>query len=429
MVLVDEDGNIVDEEGNVLGRASDLEEEDPAMTEAEKEADRLMEAAAGLWREGQQEDAVGKMEEALQAVSGDDARPEVVSEVASSLADMLYAIQQFERAQAAVEVAMASAERAGQYELLIKLANNLGAVLRKLDKPEEVRELHQRAMDVAIRNLGHAHPFAALARGNLVEALDELGEVDQARQLLRGFIDVLLKEAADKAVEAEQAQSEGDAAPADTAAPAGDAGTPRSSTNGLGPVKAAKLGAVRAYVELGRLETKHKEYEVAEAALRDALAICTEIYGEDAPEAASVVASLASMHRQAGNAEAATVEYSRLFALTESANGLAHQNTVMLARTLVEMFEEMGEHQESVKYARKALEGMQGLLGSPIHPYLEPFFSALINALVKAGDAEGAEHVKSDFTRGMAALQQQAIARGGATRGGRGGRAGRRGRR
>ncbi len=75
---------------------------------------------------------------ALEVVQGGEARPEVVSEVASSLADMLYAQEKHEEAQEAVETAMASAEAGGNNALYIKLSNNLGAVLRKLNKHAEV---------------------------------------------------------------------------------------------------------------------------------------------------------------------------------------------------------------------------------------------------------------------------------------------------
>lgn len=61
------------------------------------------------------------------------------SQVASSLADMLYAQQKFDEAQEAVATALDAAENSKQWALYIKLSNNMGAVLRRLEKHDEVR--------------------------------------------------------------------------------------------------------------------------------------------------------------------------------------------------------------------------------------------------------------------------------------------------
>lgn len=48
--------------------------------------------------------------------------------------------------------------------------------------------LHEKALDLALKHFGVAHPTATLARGNLVDALDQLGQRDQARTLLTDSI-------------------------------------------------------------------------------------------------------------------------------------------------------------------------------------------------------------------------------------------------
>lgn len=47
---------------------------------------------------------------------------------------------------------------------------------------------------IAHREFGIAHPFTALARGNLVDAFDELQQPDEARTLLNSHIDLLTAE-------------------------------------------------------------------------------------------------------------------------------------------------------------------------------------------------------------------------------------------
>ena len=55
-------------------------------------------------------------------------------QVAASLADMCFALEHIDEAKAAVELAMGAAEQAGNYPLVFKLSNNLGAVLRKSEQ-------------------------------------------------------------------------------------------------------------------------------------------------------------------------------------------------------------------------------------------------------------------------------------------------------
>lgn len=47
------------------------------------------------------------------------------------------------------------------------------------------RKLHSKALDVALEHFGADHATATLARGNLVDVLDAVGEVDAARSLLK----------------------------------------------------------------------------------------------------------------------------------------------------------------------------------------------------------------------------------------------------
>lgn len=77
-----------------------------------------------------------------------DAKPQVLADIASSLADMLFAQQRLEEARSAVVVAIDAAERAANWGLMVKLSNNMGAVLRRLNNFAESKELHTRALEV-----------------------------------------------------------------------------------------------------------------------------------------------------------------------------------------------------------------------------------------------------------------------------------------
>lgn len=50
------------------------------------------------------------------------------------------------------------------------------------------KKLHQKAMQLALDKFGVAHATATLARGNLVDALDQLGEREEARTLLNDSV-------------------------------------------------------------------------------------------------------------------------------------------------------------------------------------------------------------------------------------------------
>ncbi len=58
----------------------------------------------------------------------------VLLQVAATVSDMFFAHEMWDEAQSAVRQAMAAAEACGKFGLAIKLSNNLGAVLKRLDK-------------------------------------------------------------------------------------------------------------------------------------------------------------------------------------------------------------------------------------------------------------------------------------------------------
>jgi hypothetical protein len=54
-------------------------------------------------------------------------------------------------------------------------------------------------MHIALDNFGVAHATTTLARGNLVDALDQLGEREEARQLLEDSVKSITEVRSDRA--------------------------------------------------------------------------------------------------------------------------------------------------------------------------------------------------------------------------------------
>jgi tetratricopeptide (TPR) repeat protein len=135
------------------------------LSPGEAAAERFMQSAAVAWNVKNDHAGAERLQrKALEAVADGKGRPQVVAQVASALADMLYAQQKFADARAAVSDALAAAEAGGEWALYIKLSNNMGAVLRRMEDHEAGRELHEKALKLALEHFGPAHPTATLAR-------------------------------------------------------------------------------------------------------------------------------------------------------------------------------------------------------------------------------------------------------------------------
>eukprot|EP00775_Hariotina_reticulata_P005761 gene5761-6001_t len=330
---------VVDENGNQLGT---LHADGRVLDEAGTEIGALDEEGNVVLYEQQQPEAVGGCREAaekfqrraLEAVTASPgaARPEIIAEVASSLADMLYASEKLLDAKEALQVALDAAEQGEQFALYIKLSNNMGAVLRKQELHEEGKQLHEKAMAVALQHFGVAHATTTLARGNLVDALDQL---------------VMLA---------------------------------------VDSVK-ARTACIRAQIELARLEMKDKHFERAVEVLEGALDMAKQKFGDQTAEASSVMAALATCHRQAGDVDKTITLFTQLFDINkrQSGDSAANQSGIMLARTLTDVCQEAGKLDEALGWAEKSLNLMQQLAGVKVHPALEPYFNLVIDLKNQTG--------------------------------------------
>jgi tetratricopeptide (TPR) repeat protein len=146
---------------------------------------------------------------------------------------MLYAQGKLDDAHDAVAVALDAAESSKQYALYIKLSNNMGAVLRKLERHDEGKTLHSKALEMAKTHFGPAHATATLARGNLVDVMEGLGDTEGARKLLLESIEELGKVVEEKEA-AEEAAAAGGAGAGEKAAEGGEEAEAAAEVRGWG---------------------------------------------------------------------------------------------------------------------------------------------------------------------------------------------------
>jgi tetratricopeptide (TPR) repeat protein len=178
--------------------------------------------------------------------------------------------------------------------------------------------------------------------------------------------------------------------------------------------KKARQASLRATIELARLEMKSKNFMESERILTDALATAKDKCGNESPEAASVMASLASCFRQNGELGRAVEYFEKLYDINvkQSENGAVNESSVMLATTLSQVLAEAERYGEAAKWAETALEVMQKAIGVKVHPLLQQYFDTVVDLKIKAGDPAGAEEVRKSFLKGKAQLQQKAARAG-----------------
>lgn len=146
-------------------------------------------------------------------------------------------------------------------------------------------------MAVALQHFGVAHATTTLARGNLVDALDQLGDRAAARTLLNNSIADISKLAAQKEEQEAAGKGSDDAATAVDAATAAAAGakdgamTPEMAAMLAVDGVKARTACIRAQIELARLEMKDKQFERAVEVLEGALDMAKQKFGDETAEA------------------------------------------------------------------------------------------------------------------------------------------------
>jgi len=409
-------------------------------TPQETEAETLLLSGVRLWnQQGKRPAALKLVKQSVDLLKANNGRARLVAEATATLADMYFATDQNLEAQTAVEEAMVAAVEAGQHALAVKLSNNLGAVLKKQGKLSDSVTLHEKTLKMASASLGLAHPYAQLARTNLVETMTEAGREEEALALLDESIAELQ---AEELVKAEALVTEGGdpSAVFVRADPEAEADGAKEApveefNDGLSGVKKevdmtaplpgeskasaslrlTRSALIRSHLEKGRGEVKGEHFDQAEVQYKLAVDLCEAVYGKGSAESGSPIYALASCYRSAHREEESRALFETLYEMTISTQGLNSENAVGVSRQLYELCDGMNKLEEAAKYATAALQSMQLLVGHKVHPYLESFFGLAMRAKAKAGDDLGAEVLKKQYLKGIAqysGAQQRAGGRG-----------------
>ncbi|GLI62897.1 hypothetical protein VaNZ11_005717 [Volvox africanus] len=414
----------VDDGGN-----GNITKEMEPQSKVEGEAEQLLLAATTAWNvHGNRTQGVKLAKRALATLQAGPHRAKYRSDVAASLADMLYGMNRWEEALEVVGTAKEAAREAGDWAMAIKLSNNMGAVYKKLGRISEAIALHRSCYAMAISELGMAHPLSLLARTNLTETLtmrkgveghqqeEEDEQEDKAarsevRQLLQAALAQLEAEAGTQmtALEAVMTINIGDGPAKDgvkNGVANGDYGLEELPAAGM--YRRTRTAIVRTHLELGRLEMMAGENpDAAEGAFRAALALCDELYGVDSRESGGPAFSLANCLRSIGKKDEARALYERLFDLIVQRNGHGQETAVHLARSLADLAEEADDWAAADKFTSAALHSMTLLIGTRTHPVLESFYQAACRAKIHNGDAAGAEALRRQYLTAMMRISQQ----------------------
>ncbi|WAS91610.1 serine/threonine-protein kinase [Nannocystis punicea] len=204
--------------------------------------------------------------------------------------------------------------------------NSLGNMYVNLERHEEGRQRHARALALREQALGAEHPYTTLSLTNLGRALIGLGRYEEARQVHERALAVREKVL-------------GPEHPANA-----------FSLNYL----ATSLGA------LGR-------YEEAKDTFERALALREKAVGLDDPAANGILAGLGDALSGLGRHEAAREAHERALALREKATGPDSHRLAPILNGLGRALRELGRHEEARLRHERALALQERALG-PAHP-------------------------------------------------------------
>jgi eukaryotic-like serine/threonine-protein kinase len=204
--------------------------------------------------------------------------------------------------------------------------NTLGNVLLLLDRYEEARQRHARALALREKLLGPEHPHTTLSMNNLARSLHGLGRYEEARQLLARAL-------------ARREKVLGTAHP-----------TNAFLLHYLG-------GALQA---LGR-------YEEARQAQEHALALREKAFGPEDPPSASALMGLGNALQALGRYEEARQAQERALAIRERVLGPEHSYVAQALNRLGSVLKDLGRYEEARQRHQRALLLLERALG-PTHP-------------------------------------------------------------
>ncbi len=286
-----------------------------------------------------------------------------------------------------------------QHAELLPYLTNLAAVLKAANEMDAARPLYQRALAIAERAYGNAHPGTAACLDNLAGLLYAGQDFAAAEDCYQRALGI-----------AEQAFGPGHPATAASAhnlATALDAREQFRAAEGLFrralEIRQEALGeehmdtASSLHNLAGVLDAMGR-YDEAEPMYRRAVETWEKVVGRDHPATATSVNNLADLLRERGQYEEAEGLYRRNLDTWSRLLGERHPHTVMTLAELACLYADRGDHQQAEPLLRQAVEQTAQVMGVENMQHISAV-TRLAALLRDRGDIESARQLLRQASR------------------------------
>ncbi|HWB81108.1 MAG TPA: serine/threonine-protein kinase, partial [Nannocystaceae bacterium] len=273
--------------------------------------------------QGRPNDALAMELAATLAVHADGDDPVMQRRLETVLGIVYQAAGKLEEARVHHEAALAIAQVSEAGPLVLEVLHaNYGNTLYELGRFQDAYESHERALELAIGELGERHPAVAIDLMNLARDAADLGAVEKAREMyLRSLA---LREEL------------------------------------LGP---DSRGAGESLINLAVLEYGQLELDAARKHGERALANFEKTAGKDHPLAAAAHNNLGNIAHAQGDLERALGHYDRMKAIYESRFGVDHPRTAIALTNSANVLIEREAYDEAIARFDRALAIEEKALG------------------------------------------------------------------
>ncbi len=248
--------------------------------------------------------------------------------------------------------------------LLIYIADGY----RSIGNSEKERELLERALPIAKRHYGLAHPNVAIILANLGKAYMKLGDTHKSWKFLkRALIIAEINYSFDGPEVASTLTNLGE-----LYRTLGDIQKSRESLERALEINERHYGPDHSNVaatltNLGELYRTLGNIQESRESLERALKINERHYGPDHPEVAATLTNLGELYRALGNTQESRESLERALKINERHYGPDHPNVAATLLNLGELYRTLGNIQESRESLKRALEINERHYG-PDHP-------------------------------------------------------------
>lgn len=367
-----------------------------AATQSEelKEAERLINRAGELYREGKYSEAIPLAESALairERVLGPD-HPDVAT-VLGGLAEIYRASGNYEKPGPLFERALAINEKAlgpDQPDLAISL-NNLAEFYRIQGEYEKAEPLYQRALAIFEKSKGPDHPFFATSLTNLAEFYKAKGDYPKAKPLYLRALAIREKALGRNHLDVADSLK----GLALLCYEMGDYKEAEAHFLRAGAIFEKELGPNHPDVAmnltgLAFVYQNRGEYEKAEPLLKRSMDIFEKVLGPNHTDYAASLNNLAEFYRVKGDYNNAEAFYQRALNIDEKALGADHPDVALVLGNFAGLYRERGNYNKAEALLLRALAIREKTLGQG-HPYTAISLNTLANIYVDKGDHSRAE--------------------------------------